>query len=187
MVIRPLPHAGYLLNRVYAIEQRHVLVEAESPDVSDDERAVTIGWDWRVEGPRQFSVALTVEVGANRQQPETVSVIVVGEFRAPGEKLSISFANFVRHNAPAILLPYARQLVSSLTAQGPFGAYLLAPINVLSLVKDFDDAQTQGAQQLRTNPQLAAEFGLEYPPPDSRKELTSGVSEIEVTSEPPAR
>ncbi|MCH8254505.1 MAG: protein-export chaperone SecB [Gemmatimonadetes bacterium] len=50
---------------------------------------------------------------------------------------------FVKHQAPAILMPYLRQAISAGTALSRFGQLLIPPINVVAVLEDMEKAETQ--------------------------------------------
>lgn len=164
MVDRPsLPTSGYRLVRVYATDLAYQIENEDAPEPpADPSRAIRVAWDWRIVGKRTFDVSLMLEVGASKEHPETARACVVGSFQAGQGALSVGFAQFVREHAPAILLPYVREHISALTSRGPHGTFFLAPINIVRLVKDFDDRDTDGARQLDEDAELAAEFELEF-------------------------
>ncbi len=72
---------------------------------------------------------------------------------------SLSLQSFVQTAAPAILFPYAREIISALTGRGPYGAYYLPSINVAKLMQGYDFDSTSGAEELRDDPELARIFG----------------------------
>jgi preprotein translocase subunit SecB len=115
---------------------------------------VTFGWDWRVTGFDRFEVLVTVRYEASAERAEEVEVSVVGVFRLPVDSPSVALRDFVRVHAPGILMPYAREVVSSLTGRGFFGPVFMPPINVHSLMERMNDAVATGAQQLQENPSL---------------------------------
>jgi preprotein translocase subunit SecB len=160
------PTSGFHLLRVVAIHQEHSTVLDEPP--SESTRRIKVEWDWITREDRQFDVFLGVDVQASKDAPESVNIEIVGEFAMRSDVPSLSFQSFVQTAAPAILFPYAREIISSLTGRGPFGAYYLPSINVVRLMKDYDFDSTSGAQQLRDDPRLSAIFGW---PADTQLQL----------------
>lgn len=149
-----LPTSGYALERVYAQRQLCETIEP-GPDTATSED-VTLGWDWRITAENRFEVLVRVEYAPTRDRPEQVEVAVVGAFRPVGEAQSVELHAFVRVHAPSILMPYAREIVSSMTGRGFFGPtpVYLPPINVAKLMERIDPEATTGAEQLRKNPGL---------------------------------
>lgn len=159
--------AGYRLERVYVAEQRCRLVQltAEQVESAPGDRPVRFAWDWRPVGTRRFEVVLEVAVDAAAQVAEEALVRIVGLFEAEGEGVSVTFYDFVRYNASAILIPFAREAISTMTARGFYGTFHVNPVNVVELFKNFDISKTTGARYLNANPAIAADFGLEYSRP----------------------
>jgi preprotein translocase subunit SecB len=68
---------------------------------------------------------------------KVLSAAVEGQFTVEGEApTSVSIEEFVRKQAPAILFPFLRQLVASVTSTSRFGQVLVPPINVVALMGD---------------------------------------------------
>ncbi|MCC6649885.1 MAG: protein-export chaperone SecB [Candidatus Eisenbacteria bacterium] len=145
----PVPPSGFGLERVCFIEQHLRLVE-QVDDLPDADPNVQFGWDWRITGDRQFEVILQVQTSPTRRRPEEAAVLLTGQFVARGEGLSVPVVAFVSAQAPAILLPWARECISSLTGRGFFGQFMLPPLNVLTLMSNVDKAAATGARQLAT-------------------------------------
>ena len=153
---------GYRLERVYVSEQHYEQVETSGlrePENSED-RGVGMSWDWRPLGPRRFEVLLELDLESTSLAPERARVRVMGVFEAVGETQSVEFIQFLRTNAPAILFPFGREVLSTMTARGFFGAFHLHPINIAAVLSDFDFSQTTGFQFLEKNQEVAETFGL---------------------------
>jgi preprotein translocase subunit SecB len=118
---------------------------------------------------------ITLSVQATRQRPENVNVTMVGIFRPVGEAQTVSFQRFVFDHAPSILMPYAREAISSLTGRGINGSLNLPPINVVALMEDMDPARSTGHEQLLAEPAVARLFGVEVglPIPSNRLAASS--------------
>jgi preprotein translocase subunit SecB len=159
--------AGYRLERVHVAEQEYRLVVDENlPELDDpNDREVNFGWDWRPLGPRRFEVVIEINCGPVDGAPEIARVRLFGVFEAVGDVPTVSFAEFIRANAPAILFPYAREVISTMTGRGPHGTFHLNPLNVAALIGKFDIEKTSGARFLAENPAIAESFGLEYRAP----------------------
>ena len=157
-------NAGYRIERIYVVEQEYkVLPDEGLTEVADPaDRVVNFGWDWRPVGPRVFEVIVEVSVDAIKDAPEQMSVRLAGVFAADEGELSISLVNFLKANAPAILFPFVREVISTMSGRGPHGAFHLHPLNVASLSADFDIGRTTGSAFLDAHPDIATNFGLEY-------------------------
>ena len=156
--------SGYRIDGIYVSEQQYEQVDPDELRESkgDDDRNVTVAWDWRPLAPRRFEVVLEVSVEAVKQAPELARVRLLGLFEAVGHKPTIDFVEFLRFNAPAILFPFAREAISTMTGRGPNGAFHLNPINIHGLLSNSDMALTWGVRFLDDNPDVAATFGLDY-------------------------
>ncbi len=151
-----LPGAGFLLTKLYAVEQTAQVEDADATDLPA-ERPVKIAWDWRVLGPREFEVLLALGVGPAKPTPERLSVTMVGRFMFfPGEE-TVPAKAFARYNALAFLFPYGREALTSLSARGPFGPYILPPVNMAQVAADLPNA-TIAETQFRDDRSLEAVF-----------------------------
>ena len=139
-----LPLSGYAIEKVYSSE----LVFRDERPKESAEREIGFAWDWRMRGEDHFEVRIILSVGPTTERDEFVRVDVIGRFRRLGTEPTLPLEDFVRLQAPAILLPYARQLVSLLTGHGFFGSLYLPPLNVTRLMRGIDPAGAEGARQL---------------------------------------
>jgi preprotein translocase subunit SecB len=151
--------SGYSLERVYVVQQQYNVLDPEEVSAKSDEREVAFGWDWRAVGKRRFEVLVELTVEPSADATERASVRLFGLFSAT-EKLSIKFNDFVRHNAPALLFPYAREVVSTMTGRGPFGAFHVDPLNMRDLQGLGGLEDTQGYIQLAQHADVAEDFEL---------------------------
>lgn len=154
-----IPLSGYRLEKVYAVELHYELIQSTDSLLDSDRRETTLFWDWRATGERAIEVYMRAHVAGNREVPEEVTVGLLGEFRF-GADPSVTVDNFVSVHAPAMLLPYVRENVSTLTGRGPYKPYFLPSVNVVELGETYDFAKTSGAEQIRNDPSLADQLGL---------------------------
>lgn len=154
--------SGYRIEKVYVADQTYKIVaDPDRPRATPaTDRNVLFGWDWRPVSPKRFEVVITVTVEPSSDTPEHVSVRLIGVFTAHEVSVSINFSEFLRVNAPAILFPFAREAISTMTGRGPFGAFHLNPINVPSLLSGVDISVSSGHRYLQEHPEFAATFGL---------------------------
>lgn len=160
--------SGYRLHRIYVADQAYRLVPPTDdlrPSTQHGDRSGNVGWDWRPLGQRQFEVILHVTLDPTTATPEAAHVRIVGVFEGVGEIPSVSFREFLTANGPAILFPYAREAISTMTGRGPYGAFHLNPLNVRALGAAFDLDATEGARVLRDNPDIAKGFQLTFSDP----------------------
>jgi preprotein translocase subunit SecB len=167
--------SGYKIERVYVAEQEYRVTDPDAREESaaSDTREVAFGWDWRPLGPRRFEVVIEVSVEPSKDAPEVARVRLFGLFAAGSGELTIPFRDFVRHNAPAILFPYAREVVSTMTGRGPYGAFHIDPLNVREMTGGTTIDQTLGYKYLVDHPDVAATFGL-YAVADNPTPSTTG-------------
>ncbi len=140
-----LPESGYAVKQVYAGEQ---VVQPRDPSSDKDSGNATFGWDWRYvpdSAQKEFEVILSLSIHPNVARPEFVRVSAVGRFEVVGKSPAVSLDDFVGAQAVAILLPYARQFISNLTANSPLGCFYLPTINVAKLMEPVDRAKATGA------------------------------------------
>ncbi|HEX8390809.1 MAG TPA: protein-export chaperone SecB [Longimicrobium sp.] len=158
------PLAGYRLLQVYALEQHYKVLEPldaadsaqaeEQPAPDADERPFRVIWDWQMSDAGTFAVFLGIVVEPTSTVREEVRVGMIGEFAVQVGTPSLALRPFVQTSAPAILFPYLRETIQSLTGRGPFGGWTVPPINVMAMTSGYDFEGTTGAGQIRENPEL---------------------------------
>lgn len=142
-----LPTSGYKFEKVYAVNlsmrvaQPATSAAAESP--------LLFAWDWRMigEGPA-FEVSLQLGLDPTAARNEEIRVTLVGRFSPAGEHQEVDLKSFVRFHAPAILMPFIRETIASLTGRGFFDPLVLPPLNVQRLMDQQDPMAATGAKQL---------------------------------------
>lgn len=159
------PEAGFRLVRVVAIEQTQRTVPGDK--LEQEESDFELSWDWAIGGENVFEVLLAVRVLPSKKRAEELKVAVVGRFEGTGTVAGVTFQSFVHVSAPAILFPYVREIVSSLSSRGPFGAMYLPPTNVQMLVEELDFSAATGTKSLSQHAEFAARFGLPPATPGS--------------------
>jgi preprotein translocase subunit SecB len=155
-----LPTSGYRLDRVFAQEQTFIgYPNSEQFPASDGQPRATVGLDWRLVDEFQFTVVITLAIDPTRERPESIRVMMHGVFTRVGDSPTVPVMAFIQGHAPAILMPYVREAISSLTGRGYYGAMNLPPINVAMLMGNVDMEATTGMREARANPRLGAAFG----------------------------
>lgn len=61
---------------------------------------------------------------------------LTGIFEAIEGEENLNLEKFAKVNAPALLIPYAREVISNITSRTPLPYLLLPPINVLAMKKN---------------------------------------------------
>lgn len=158
----PEKKAGYRIEKIYVAEQAYLIVaDPELPRTAAVvERQISFNWDWRPVSPLRFEVAITLSGEPTTEIPEKITVRVVGLFSAESATVNVPLGEFLRVNAPAILFPFAREVISTMTGRGPFGAFHLNPVNVPALLAGIDVSASTGHRFLRENSDVALGFGL---------------------------
>lgn len=140
-----LPTSGYNFERVYTNHQSSRAV-AKSSDLAP-EPSLFFGWDWRRLSEGHFEVTVQLGIDPSAQRPEEIRVTLSGRFSPTGIAQEVPLESFVRFHAPAILMPFVRDAVASLTTRGFFGQLLLPPMNVQLLMESQDPEKTTGFRQ----------------------------------------
>jgi preprotein translocase subunit SecB len=84
---------------------------------------------------KQFQLALDLEV-IDKDEDSLLNVEIVGFFTYEGEAEEIK--NFLLVNAPALLYPYLRAYVSSITTLSGLGTHTLPTMNLLGLKEELE-------------------------------------------------
>lgn len=141
-----LPESGYFIDKVYANRLALTVQQPQSADA--DDTSVLFRWDWRNISEATFEVSIGLLLEPTPDRTEQVEVSIIGLFRKGTGKTEVPLGDFVRYHAPAILMPYVRESISSLTGRGFYPARLLPALNVQHLMDGQDPAKATGAQQL---------------------------------------
>ncbi len=148
------PLSGYAIERVYTLEQSLRPIKSDAlplPNESD----VNFGWDWRYLKPGVLEVKLVLGLEPDTTHPFEARITTVGTFIVTGEP-KVPIEEFVRLQAVAILLPYARQYLANLTVNTLTGPMHLPSLDVQVMMARFDPEKTTGAHQRREGQQFLA-------------------------------
>lgn len=140
-----LPTSGYTFERVYTNHQSLRVVPRS--DSLPKDSPLLFGWDWRRLSEGHFEVTVQFGLDPSVERPEEVRVTLSGRFAPEGESQEVPLESFAQFHAPAILMPFVREAVASLTTRGFFGSVLLPPINVQVLMDNKDASAATGARQ----------------------------------------
>lgn len=152
-----LPSTGYLLERVYFPSLSLSVRAPTNPTQSEGQ--ILFGWDWQVLGNNRFEVSLQLGLDPVVARNEEVRAVVTGRFVQGSGEVTVPLERFAQFHAPAILMPYAREAISSLTSRGFFGPVQLPPVNILKLMEEQDPSATKGFAQLRGGNPPSRELG----------------------------
>jgi len=84
------------------------------------------------------NASLSLKLIVNNEDGEMILQLgctYVGVFCIQEDEPNMELDNFLQFNAPAIVLPYIRHFVHSVTAQAGIEPIILPPINILALLK----------------------------------------------------
>jgi len=149
---------AYYLDAVIA-QELHLQGIAETQSLPDTS-LVEYSWEWTAHSTTVFDVILKAEAAACKPRPENLRVLLFGRFRRTGEPKP-DFKTFITLNAIAILFPYLREAVSTLTGKGGVGAFYLDPINVEKWAASISPEASYGARSLLDKPELASAYGID--------------------------
>src|SRR5262245_39906590 len=86
-------------------------------------------------------------VGDPKWQPYDITVTLTGRFATvEGTATADELDSFTRVNAPIILFPYVREIVHRLTADAQYGIARLHPINLPSILPNWEPVTTSSEQ-----------------------------------------
>lgn len=157
MTTPPVPliessETGYALDRVFF--QRILVETVVGAPAAEEKRSapISIAWDWGWLAHDVFDVNLTLDVAATQERDEHVGVTAIARFRTVGAGPSVEIEQFAQSSAPAILLPYVRNMIHFLTTNGRFAPLLLPPLNVQAMMQTMDQARTTARLKGRPSP-----------------------------------
>lgn len=84
---------------------------------------------------KQFQLALDLEI-VDKEEESLLNVEIIGFFKYQGEIEKVK--DFLYLNAPALLYPYLRAYVSTLTTLSGLGTYTLPTMNLIGLKNDIE-------------------------------------------------
>ena len=89
-------------------------------------------------GETNATVELTtnLELVSNEKTVVTLEVTFVGFFSLIEGKENMEMEDYIENHAAALLFPYVREHISSLTMKAGINPVLLSPINIISLLKN---------------------------------------------------
>lgn len=99
------------------------------------------------EGTVRVELAFRASRDREAGQPYSLEVVYLGEFELSNVPEGLSRDAFARQNAAAILFPYLREAVSSVTARGTYGPLFVPPINVVAMLRREASAKTKAPQK----------------------------------------
>lgn len=84
-----------------------------------------------------LAVDLFGNVAEEKRPPIQLSLVLHGHFEAT-ETPYMALDEFAKHQAPAHLFPYLRELVANITSRSPLPTLNLGPVNVVALIERGD-------------------------------------------------
>jgi preprotein translocase subunit SecB len=151
--------SGY---RLKAVEAHRISLEpAAEVEGTPDEQEVYFSWDCRLVGEDVLDVRVSVKVSASKSVRQTLAVDLMGRFEIVGDRQSLELKSFAMISATAILLPYLRELVASVSGRSHFGAHHLPIFNVPVLMEGMSWERSTAGQQLRERKSNAVEQPFE--------------------------
>ena len=101
----------------------------------DDDLSLVLSVKWWEREDELVDVELGVKLNPEiEKQPYLVDVSIVGRFGFGDLPEGLSEDEFIRRNAAAILMPFAREVIGNLTMRGTFGPIWLPPVNVIGML-----------------------------------------------------
>jgi len=92
-------------------------------------------------------VELSVDVMKNIEKPAfDLKFVLLGIFSVEQDKENMDIKLFAENNAAAILMPYAREVISNITSRTPCPALIMPPVNVMAVLKNKIPQNAQDAK-----------------------------------------
>jgi len=158
--IAAMPAAGFALERVYARSLHFEGVPESQVESAPELGEFNFGWDWSFVSPTAFDVTIIVNLEPARERPERVRASIAGIFQVTGDVPSVDLTRFAKLHAPAILMPFAREMIASLTGRGLFDALYIPPINMVAVMENMQGDSTTGVRQIKEGHPFARAFGF---------------------------
>ncbi|WP_372997002.1 protein-export chaperone SecB [Lutispora sp.] len=131
---------GIKVNGIILVSEKF----SREPDISSDLKT-TVDFDInlnKIENTDKFNVILTTSVKGMSEEKEVFNLecTFVGLFNYINGEENMEMDDFAKHNAPAIMFPYIREHISSITQKSGIKPIYLAPINVVALLSEKESA-----------------------------------------------
>ncbi len=88
------------------------------------------------ESLREVSVVVRILPALGQTSRLSLDAVVTGRFQKLDGPGVMAFDEFAKANAPALVMPYVRELVTNITARSRHGAIIFPPVNVVKLVAE---------------------------------------------------
>lgn len=152
--------SGFSLEHIFFSTLRFEGVTTAPAEKSADDEGFLVGWDWQILGERRFEVMFGLSFNPTAERPERVKVVAHGRFLVTNPSTELPVPRFASHHAPAILFPFLREAISSLTSKGAIGPLLLDPLNISAVMGDLDPMRSTAGETLRTTPAVGGDYGI---------------------------
>ena len=109
---------------------------------------------------RSCRVVMRLTLAPPVEQPDlfqSISATIEGQFSTAADHPTVDIESFAKRQASAILMPFLREAIASLTAKSRFGQVLIPPLNVVAIVEEMERSKEQV-------PFAAAEQPVAHPP-----------------------
>lgn len=144
-----LPASGYSLLKVYTT---HVSLEhsvaTDPPGGGASHALLSFGFEWRKLSDERFDVMLRIKIDPSLSRPERLVMHLVGQFKRNGTP-ALSMNDFAKLHAVAILFPYIRQQITTLTTSSFHGPFYLPAVNVGALMEGMKAKEATAKPQVR--------------------------------------
>ena len=105
-------------------------------DLVNVEIRIEVRAAYSAQGDQAFvTVRATLEPPPGQRLFQQLSAAVEGAFSVRGALDRERLEGFATTQAPVLLLPYLRQVISTLTAQSRVGSVIIPPLNMLEITK----------------------------------------------------
>jgi preprotein translocase subunit SecB len=86
--------------------------------------------------PDSVEVSISVKIGppAGMISRFSLDAEVTGRFQRLENATGMTLEEFAKTNAPALVMPYAREVITNITARSRHGTIFMPPVNVFALV-----------------------------------------------------
>jgi len=115
------------------------------PEDATPDLAINVNWnnqgkDWLTE----FS--FTLQMMDNEKEVLKLESTFIGFFSVVEGEENMRMEQFMKNHSPALMFPYIREHITTVTQKAGVKPVLLAPVNVLAMLKDIKDnyASTEG-------------------------------------------
>ncbi|MBL0300572.1 MAG: protein-export chaperone SecB [Cytophagaceae bacterium] len=134
----------YIFENVILLESNFKRVSEVNYTSPEFDNKLDINIDENINGNQLFvELSVVIKTGVGEKIDVDMSVIMLGHFTKNPEINQIPIEKFARVNAPAIIFPFVREHIASVSSKAGIPTILLPPINFVKMAEEEENKATE--------------------------------------------